>query len=404
MDSSETGCGKGQPIKVLVMLGSPFLYGMERSVIELFDKLRPEVVPCLVMTYTAHRLNLPIIQEVRARNLPHVFLPDKREWPRLGKPRGLRHFWKVCVSLVRGNLCLLKAVIGKDAIYVPGLIAAYHAALAAAYMRIRGKRVIHKFHDYVGTPSGTLKWWSWLVTDFVHQTRTVYDGAVAANPCILHAKNAVVPNVLDLERDTATCVDPSAMHSNGKREIFFIGQIAHHKGIDLLLDAFKLVSNDGLMRLNIIGSAPPQYKEQFEKSLHEISLIHDVRFWGYRNDVLRRLQIAYLYIHPSPPSRFQESYGRGVVEAMSLGVPVVCFPSGSLREIVINNETGIVCDEETPECLAAAIQRFLADPEFRDRCGRQARYRYETMYSLEIVRPRWVEFFRGVRGNRDTQI
>jgi glycosyltransferase involved in cell wall biosynthesis len=139
---------------------------------------------------------------------------------------------------------------------------------------------------------------------------------------------------------------------------------------------------------------------QFEKSLQEISLVHDVKFWGYRNDVLQRLQTAYLHVYPTPPSVSHEAYARGVIEGMSLGVPLVCFASGSLREIVINNETGIVCEEETPECLAAAIKRFLGDPGFRDRCGRKARRRYETMYSLEIVRPRWLEFFSGACGRR----
>ena len=161
---------------------------------------------------------------------------------------------------------------------------------------------------------------------------------------------------------------------------------------DLLIEAFEMLKPDDA-RLNIIGAPPPHYKEQFEALLHRCSQTCDVRFLGYQSDVLRHLRSAYLYVHPSPPTRFHESYGRGVVEAMSLGVPSVCFRSGSLQEIVVNGQTGIVCEEETPQCLAEAIRRFLGDPMFRENCGKDARIRYETVYSQLKVRPAWVEFF-----------
>ena len=68
MSSSGTEFAQSQPgVKVLVLLGSPFLYGMERSVIELFDKLRPEVEPHFVLTQTAFRQQLPILREIESR-------------------------------------------------------------------------------------------------------------------------------------------------------------------------------------------------------------------------------------------------------------------------------------------------------------------------------------------------
>jgi glycosyltransferase involved in cell wall biosynthesis len=60
---------------------------------------------------------------------------------------------------------------------------------------------------------------------------------------------------------------------------------------------------------------------------------------------------------------------------------------------VVNGETGIVCEEESVRCLADAIERFLADPVFRDRCGANARMRYVRLYSPEVVRPVWERFF-----------
>jgi hypothetical protein len=42
---------------------------------------------------------------------------------------------------------------------------------------------------------------------------------------------------------------------------------------------------------------------------------------------------------------------------------------------------------------------MLGDHDFRDRCGRNARTRYEQLYSREAVMPRWRDFFRITGGN-----
>jgi hypothetical protein len=66
------------------------------------------------------------------------------------------------------------------------------------------------------------------------------------------------------------------------------------------------------------------------------------------------------YVHSGPPSRFHESFGRRAVEAIALGVPTVCFLSGTLHEIVVHEETGLACDESVA-FLGAELNRFLTE-------------------------------------------
>jgi glycosyltransferase involved in cell wall biosynthesis len=87
-----------------------------------------------------------------------------------------------------------------------------------------------------------------------------------------------------------------------------------------------------------------------------------------------------------------------VVEAMALGVPTACFRSGALQEIVLDGQTGILCNE-SPAALQEGISRMLGDRDFRDRCGRNARTRYEQLYSREAVVPRCRDFFLVTGGN-----
>ena len=81
---------------------------------------------------------------------------------------------------------------------------------------------------------------------------------------------------------------------------------------------------------------------------------------------------------------------------MALGVPTVCFRSGGLQDMIENGVTGIQCAEESVDALSEAMAQFLADPDFRDRCGRQARERYVREYSAARLRGRWLQLLTGM--------
>ncbi len=367
---------------------------MERAVIEIFDHLRPDVTPHIVQSEWVHDRDLPVIQELRRRKIPFSLLPDKKGWPRLGKPKSLKEFLRIVTSLLSGNFSLAKAMHGKDALYSASLYGAYFNYLAALYCRLTGKRVIHHFHDLYQSPL-PLRIWSWFVTDFVHNTQFGYEAIIRTHPRIRRKHNVVIPCIVDVQvfstRDAAVL---ETLHR--RHDLFFVGQVSRHKGIDLLLEAFGLVaSSHPEAMLHIVGDCPNNFREEFERLRSDHRVADRVKYWGYRPDVLHLLESAYLYVHTSPPSRFQESFGRSVVEAMALGVPTVCFGSGALQEIVVDRETGLIC-EESPTALAGAIRKMLDDEDLRNHCGERAADRYRTLYSNDHVRLHWLKFLLGV--------
>ncbi len=54
----------------------------------------------------------------------------------------------------------------------------------------------------------------------------------------------------------------------------------------------------------------------------------------------------------------EEDFGIVPVEAQAAGTPVIAYGKGGALETVIENETGIFFDEQTPEAILAAVQRF----------------------------------------------
>jgi glycosyltransferase involved in cell wall biosynthesis len=69
------------------------------------------------------------------------------------------------------------------------------------------------------------------------------------------------------------------------------------------------------------------------------------------------------------PARWEEPFGLVLVEALACGTPVVALRAGSVREIVVDGTTGIICDDpsELPDAIAAAERLGPADCRADDR-------------------------------------
>jgi glycosyltransferase involved in cell wall biosynthesis len=378
--------------KVFIPLITPYLYGMERAVIELFDALRPQVEPYFLQSNRIFQQKFPIVDEMKRRGFSIRLLPDRTDWERLARPRSLKHFVQMTIAAIRCNVAILKGVRGKDVLYVPGISTAAYSLLAAMYCRLTGRRVIHHFHD-LGTTNRLFPIWVRLATDFVHNTEFGFNSVVEKIPAIRGKRNFIVPCFIEL--DERLPEDPEVCRElKAQRNLFFVGQISRHKGVDLLVKAFKMVAaKHPDVMLHVIGDGKEEFRATLQNEINVSGLLGRVKFWGFREDATRLLRFAYVYVQPSPPSRFQESFGRSVVEAMAHGVPVVCFRSGALQEIVVAEETGALCDE-TFLCMGRAIDSFLLEPSLRNRCGNAARQRYADFYSTEIVRRHWAELLR----------
>jgi glycosyltransferase involved in cell wall biosynthesis len=142
--------------------------------------------------------------------------------------------------------------------------------------------------------------------------------------------------------------------------------------------------------LCLAGGVYQENQQWFDASLGASHYQERIHCLGYQDNIHQILKSAYVSAVPTRPSRFHESFGRVAAEAMVAGIPTVCFRSGALEEVVAHGETGLVCDTESAECLAANLEQFIRQPALRDRYGRNARLRFEQHYSEPMVRRYWL--------------
>ena len=375
-----------RPIRVLVPFNTPYLYGMERAVLDLFSAVRPEIEAHFVSAESFRRTRLPVVEELEARNFTHSFLPDgDGGWPALARPKSVAHAWKLAWTIALSNAFVFTR--GHfDAIYIPSATYIY-GCTEAAWMRLRGRPVIYHCHD-LRPALGALKLWYPLVTHYVFSTEAARSIATQHAPAMLQRANVVIPLVVPSWPEHASTQQDSTMR------IVYVGQISYHKGIDLLIEAFaEIAPRFRDAELHLVGGIADNFADKFERLLSASDVRSRIHTWGYRSDYKEILRSATVYVQPSPPSRTEEAFGLAVVEALAFGIPVVCFPSGSLGEIIRSGVNGIVCTEASGTALARSICAVLANPALRQRLGRAAAESFSYLYSPAITRERWLDFF-----------
>jgi glycosyltransferase involved in cell wall biosynthesis len=147
--------------------------------------------------------------------------------------------------------------------------------------------------------------------------------------------------------------------------VLFLGTLEPRKNVGGLLDAYeKLALKRPVPTLVLAGSETSESRVWLDR-LARTPLNRVARYVGYV-DAERRRQLyegARLVVQPS----FEEGFGMVVLEAMTVGVPVVAANRGSLPEVL--GDAGILIDPERSDELAEAIERMLDDPQFADACA-----------------------------------
>lgn len=104
-----------------------------------------------------------------------------------------------------------------------------------------------------------------------------------------------------------------------------------------------------------------------------------------------RMSRASIYVLPS----IDEPFPMSVLEAMSVGLPVVVTDTCGLAEVVSANGCGLVATSGSRESLVDAIGRLVVDRELRDAMGAAARRTVQEQYGMTAIGRRLESIYRG---------
>jgi len=159
--------------------------------------------------------------------------------------------------------------------------------------------------------------------------------------------------------------------ANTKREfgkIVFFGRFAPHKGIDLLIRAFKIVKRSRPeASLHIIGDGP--LRNQIIAVTSRVEGVH-THIAVPRKRLLENIKSAWTVVIPS----HREGHGISYIEAMAAGTPVISIrsPYNAFSSMVKNREEALLADPE-PNSLAEAILELLKNEDLHKKLSDKGR-------------------------------
>lgn len=192
---------------------------------------------------------------------------------------------------------------------------------------------------------------SWLVRLMLHPIRQ-FD-AIAGSRVDYYISNSdyVGQRIRKTYRRKATTIHPNIDISNfelcnDKQEYYLASsRLVAYKKIDTIIEAFNQMPDKKLV---VIGGGPNL--EAYRKLAKD-----NVTVMGYQPfDVLKdKMQHAKAFVFAA-----DEDFGMIPIEAQSCGTPVIAYGHGGSLETVNGDKTGLFFNEQTPEAIVEAVNKF----------------------------------------------
>lgn len=346
--------GRAAPPRLLAVSHTGLQSGAERVLSRLLARAEHEgwAVTCCLPAG-------PFAETLRGQGVTTVPIPN------LKLPVGPRPLAGLLLLLrtLRAALVLRRAARDVDVVVVNGLLGLPSVRLA----RVRPPVL-------------------WLVHDIVHKDSwvrllQVVRGAVAQAIAVSEAAAAPLRALripVRVVRNGTAWPVAAAPPARDPLVVGCLGLLTPWKGQDVLLEA--VAGMPGLVVELAGGSFPKDapYVERLRARAARPDLAGRAHLLGPLDDVHARLRSWAVAVCPSVDP---EPASLAVLEAMSVGVPVIASDHGGPAEYI--GGSGILVPPGDVEALRAALRLLLTDPGRRARCGQEGRRLVETSFQVE---------------------
>lgn len=163
----------------------------------------------------------------------------------------------------------------------------------------------------------------------------------------------VLYNVIDFEQVKVLADEFEAEKRDQVFRIVSMGRLCEVKGYSRLLKALKTLKEKNVSyELQILGEG--ELKTELEEYARTEEL--NVKFLGFKKNPFPFIKSADLYVCSS----YAEGYNTAIIEALSLGVPVLTTDCAGMEEIIKNNIDGIIV-ENSEEGLTEGLLKLIED-------------------------------------------
>jgi glycosyltransferase involved in cell wall biosynthesis len=363
-------------MKILQLISSGGMYGAESVILNLARGLRAAGHRCVLGVFAnSPSPNLQLHQRALEEKIPSYPFPCKGQFD-LTALRRIRD---------------LAAETGADVIHTHGYKADVYTCLA---MFNHGVPLVSTCHNWLDED-----WRTSLYGVVDRHVLRSFPRVVAVSEDVrqrlLEAgvpqeRIRIIPNGIDLHPfRVERAPDPVDWSKDRPAVVGMVARLSAEKGVDLFFHAAADVARTiSHARFVVVGDGPD--RQELEALIDQLRLRPLVVMAGRRND----MPAQYASFDILVSSSRKEGLPLAILEAMASGLPLVATAVGDVRNVVRNDETGILLPTGDPGALASAIVDLLSDHAKRRRLGFAARQWVESEHSAERMSNDYLDTYR----------
>lgn len=192
-------------------------------------------------------------------------------------------------------------------------------------------------------------------------------------------KISVVYNSIDKNKYSCESINLRQKFKLGEKSILVasIARIEPEKGISYLIEATKILVENGLDNFKLLIIGEGSLEETLKLQVKNNNLDDVVIFTGYISDINNIISQIDIVVMAS----IFEGLGLSLIEAMAYKIPCIGTNAGGIPEVL--GKDGIIVDKANPISLANAIKELVEDDAKRKSIGEQLYDRYNKMFTHE---------------------
>jgi glycosyltransferase involved in cell wall biosynthesis len=192
---------------------------------------------------------------------------------------------------------------------------------------------------------------------------------------------------------------PAQPEPDGTPLVVLPARMLRDKGVCEFVDAARRLQEEGIAaRFALVGDPDPENPASVPAAqLEKWAALGVVEYWGWREDmaeVFRQCSLVCL------PSYYGEGLPKSLIEAAASARAIVTCDVPGCREVVDDNDNGLLVPARDSEALAAALRRLIQDRQLRGRMGRRSRERAVAEFSVEHVVAETLALYRACLGEQ----
>lgn len=186
-------------------------------------------------------------------------------------------------------------------------------------------------------------------------------------------------NFLQVERFPADAPNRCKLALPDEKIVMHISNFRPVKRVTDVVRAFRKIVDHVNARLVMVGDGPERMSAMGVAK--QLGVADRIKLVGNQEAIENILPCADLVFQPSE----HESFGLVHLEAMACEIPVIGTDSGGVREVVVDGETGYLCEVGDTDAMAEHAIEILTDEDLANALGRAGRKRAAERFSEDAI-------------------